>query len=140
MRTFNVGTFPETPAYPEGAECAVCVSALFGGVTPKYVEAHVDGVIDCPGGPVFDPNGVVLLTQNAACGWLGGKGGFAYNWILLVGQSIFRIESGLQTFFTAAPLIECVTEFTNLHTACTGGVVLGKDGTVEIFWGPTIGP
>lgn len=135
-----MGIDPENTDYEEGDECPLCVDVLFDGVTPKYVEAHVEGVEVCPGGPAFDPNGVWLLEQIAACQWLGGAGGFGFIWILNAGASSFTIVSGPVFLFAGTDANDCVDEFSNNIVACNIPFEAGKNGTVKMFWGPTIGP
>ncbi len=135
-----MGLDPENTDYEEGDACALCVDALFDGSTPKYVEAHVEGVEVCPGAPPVDPNGVHLLTQQLACAWAVTTAGLTYAWTLNVGQSIFSIFSGPVRFFSSTVAIACLDSFTNGFNACIPPLQLGKNGTVKLFWGPTIGP
>lgn len=135
-----MGTDPVTPAYDPGDDCNTCKDIIFNGITPLYVEAHVSGVEACPGGPAFDPNGVWLLTQVLECQWLGGAGGVGFNWILQLNSSIFTIVSGPAFFFSGTILSRCISTFTNDLVVCNVPATSGINGTVEVFWGPTIGP
>lgn len=125
--------------YEEGDECPLCAATLFGGVTPKYVEAHVVGVDVCPGGPAFDPNGTWRLEQIAPCQWLGGAAGWGFVWILNPGESSFTIVSGPVFLFAGISVSDCVDVFINQQFECDLPFTAGVGGTVDVFWGPTIG-
>lgn len=135
-----MGTDPETDDYEEGAECALCVDALFDGVTPKYVEVDVSGITKCPIAPNDPPNGTFLLTQTAACRWQFLTDDFvAFIWELNAGNSIFSILRLGFIWFTATVADDCIDAFAN-QNVCGVGPVYGENGYALCYWGPTIGP
>lgn len=135
-----MGTDPETDDYESGLECALCVDELFDGLTPKYVEADVSGVVMCAGVPQPDPNGTFLLTQVLACRWELVGPVWRYRWTLAVGVSVFEIQAGPSFCFTSSPAFECFDTFVNSLIACSPPFVIGHSGYVLCYWGPTIGP
>lgn len=134
-----MGTPPDDPKYEPGDECPTCNISLFGGVTPKYVEAELIGVTQCPAFPAIPPNGIYLLTQSAPCIWQAAVGIWLMRWSLLEISSGFRINSHPFEAFFHFPLIVCHHQFTNQRLVC-GGTNAGVGGFANIFWGPTIGP
>lgn len=135
-----MGTDPVTPTYDPGADCNTCKDIIFDGVTPLYVEAHVDGIAACPGIPFALPNGVFLLTQTVPCTWIFNDGaGTAWQWILNPADSRFLIT--FVGFFWFVHIIAGVCNFTFTNTnVCGVALAIGLGGTVEVFWGPTIDP
>lgn len=135
-----MGLPPELPDYTPGVACPSCEATLFGGVTPLYVEAHVQGVIECPGLPT-GVNGVILLTQGGPpCNWVFNTPAIFWRWTIGPAGSEFAISTGGALYFTDPSGVNCRTTFTNTSPGCVPFVFAGHGGTVEVFWGPTIGP
>lgn len=135
-----MGTKPPTPTFEPGVACAQCEATMFGGVTPKYVEANVQGIVKCPGVMIDPPAGVFLLTQQAApCFWLYLIPGFFIEYRLQAGTATILIWEAGFWWFSAGPGAPCLSSFVN-NQVCGTPPWIGESGTVEIFWGPTIGP
>ena len=135
-----MGTDPENPNYPPGVDCLICQATLFDGVTPKYVEAHFEGIVDCPAAPPRFRNGVFLLTQTGVtCQWVYLENPWAIEWRLTGSGSLLRISITSVIWFLDDTIVTCQTVFTN-STICGIGFNVGTGGTGKIFWGPTIGP
>lgn len=135
-----MGLDPEFDEYEEGDECPSCVDILFDGVTPKYVEADISGIIKCPMVIPDPPNGTVLLTQTVPCTWKTVVGINFYEWILGPASSMFTIYSA-PTFvwFVHIRALLCCDAFVNSNVCGVGGA-MGDSGYATIWWGPTIGP
>ena len=135
-----MGTDPETDDYEEGVECPLCVDLLFGGVTPKYVEADITGIVKCPGTPIEPPNGTFLLTQTVLpCVWEYVDVPLVIRWRLLADRSIFDVR-WFEAFWFFNRIDEiCFDAFVN-ENVCDGVQIAGQDGYALIWWGPTIGP
>lgn len=134
-----MGTKPPTPTFEPGVPCIQCEATLFGGVTPKYIEALIQGITTCPTAPPA-PNGVSLLTQFTPCFWAGADGGYSISMQYLPGQSVFNINIGVFKSFSSMIMLNCQTLFANQNPPCGVFPAIGTGGTAEIFWGPTIGP
>lgn len=134
-----MGTDPETSDYDPGNDCTVCVDVLFDGVTPKYVEADVVGIVKCIGVPDDPPSGTFLLTQAVlACLWQYTENGLFINWELRAGSSILTVGVPGFRWFHATVFEICWDAFVN-QNVCGAGPVIGEDGYVTLWWGPTIG-
>ncbi len=135
-----MGLDPEFPNYEAGVDCAVCKSVIFNEVTPKYIEANVQGVLPCPTPPLVFTNGVYQLPQTAPCLWnliLPGLINVAYQ--LNIGSSTFSVTAPPFIFFVEQIFVNCQTSFTNTAVCGVGGAI-ASGGTAEVFWGPTIDP
>ncbi len=135
-----MGIDPENPDYEPGDECPRCVDVLFDGVTPKYVEADIVDIEDCPAsGILVPPNGTYLLTQFAPCEWRYFVDNLLIGWKLEIGQSRLFIGFNPGEWFFALVAHECIDAFAN-ELNCGPGNVFGEKGYVTLWWGPTIGP
>jgi len=129
----------EYPDYPEGDECALCVDVLFGGVTPEFVIAIVQGLEKCLPYPAWapePPNGTFKLTQTAPCTWQFTRADtVSFIWQLTAGHSIFSILFPGFIFFTSDIPSNCYDAFPNSNV-CGVGPVLCESGYVTCWWGP----
>lgn len=134
-----MGISPGGGTYEAGIGCVQCGAVLFGGSTPKYIEANVLNVITCPGRPNF-VNGAYLLTQTGvACRWEYVDGLWRIGLSFEAGGSNFAIVNFLSPYFNDPSIIACRDTFTNQRPiTCLGGSG-GHSGTADIFWGPGIG-
>lgn len=135
-----MGLSPTDPTYAVGDRCGECEDTLFGGTTPKYVFANCLDIVPCPGYVQWSGNQLVLLTQVMPCAWTGAAGVFILYWFLNVAETRFKIIGPDGVVFLRVYQIGCIDFFTNVHEACGGFMFSGAEGTVEIWWGPTIGP
>lgn len=135
-----MGLDPKHPDYEPGNQCNVCKDILFAGVTPKYVEADVSGINPCPGIEDPAPNGTFLLTQGVnPCFWQYTTNGLFINWELRIDRSILSIGVLGLWWFRAIVEDTCFDAFVNVNV-CGEGPVIGENGYVLLYWGPTIGP
>lgn len=135
-----MGTAPDNDDYDSGDDCAICLDVLFDGVTPKYVEADVFGVVKCPMAFGDPPAGTFLLTQTAPCSWMylfDGK--YSLSWDLRPHDSTFIITFPGFFWFLSIVLEPCFDAFVN-QNVCGVGPTFGENGYVTLWWGPTIGP
>ena len=133
-----MGTSPITDSYVPGVDCPVCNLPAFGGIIPRYIEVHLEGMFICPGLPQAPPNGVYLLTQIAPCDWTFNDGFWDFKYKLIVGNSNFTIFTHPWEAFFASVDIECLVSFNNERLIC-GMENRATGGTASMFWGPTIG-
>lgn len=136
-----MGTDPATPDYEPGKRCPTCEDTLFGGVTPKYVEARFVGIVCCPGIPGPAPNRVFLLEQNAVnpCQWDAGFPIDIFRWRLEAARSYLLLMEGGFNWFNSYPHLTCLDFFLN-ENVCSINLAVGFSGFAQVFWGPTIGP
>lgn len=135
-----MGLDPEYPDYEEGDECPLCVDLLFDGLTPKYVEADVSGIVACPLIPMSPPVGTFLLTQTYdPCKWEYMTPEFVITWGLEPDRSYLTIWVAGGKWFYSEVLDQCFDAFVN-ELDCSVGLTLGENGYVTLWWGPTIGP
>ncbi len=135
-----MGIDPESPNYPSDTVCSVCESVIFGGSTPIYVEAHIDGVVKCPGAIIEFRNGVFLLSNVLSpCRWSFVEGMWSVEWILTPTTSTLVVASTSIPWFKQTIVAACQTQFVNANV-CGFGFAVGSGGTGEVFWGPTIDP
>lgn len=135
-----MGLPPDHPDYEPGEDCLWCHDVLFGGVTPKYVEADVSGIVKCPGVVLEPPQGTFLLTQKVnPCFWRYEAIGFFIEWWLEQNRSSVLIWEAGFWWFSAGPEHACFDAFVN-NNICNGPPAIGEDGYVLLYWGPTIGP
>lgn len=135
-----MGLDPENDDFDAGVRCGYCEDGVFGGTTPKYLEAHFVNIAACPGAPTGPPNRVFLLEQTILpCTWLYQVGSWQVHLIYTATESFLRIMFDQKTWFYALPQLQCVLRFTN-ELACNGIAIAGFDGIGAIVWGPTIGP
>lgn len=135
-----MGTDPSTDDYEPGIQCPLCKDVLFDGITPKYVEADIFGIIQCPGKPAVPTNGTCLLTQTFACRWFGLYEGWDVTWNLAGLASGLDISQVLLRAFVGFVADDCIDAFVNVQVDCVAPFNCGRDGYVTLWWGPTIGP
>ncbi|MBA7699059.1 hypothetical protein ES703_107744 [subsurface metagenome] len=134
-----MGLDPEHPNYEPGIECPLCVDLLFNGLTPKYVEADIFGIDQCPAMDPVPGDSTVLLTQDIACRWIHDGPPWSFVWELTPGQSLFTVTWAMQFAFQRIVADNCIDAFVNANDHC-GFPVAGINGYVTCWWGPTIGP
>lgn len=135
-----MGTDPTNDDYDSDLECPLCVDLLFGGDTPKYVEADIFGIIQCPGKPAVPNDTTVLLTQTLPCQWEGATGVWSVTWRLLANDSRLIIATVVLSAFSSIIADDCIDAFVNQNVDCVPAGRCGRDGFVTLWWGPTIGP
>lgn len=137
-----MGLPPDDDSYPPGDECLVCVDELFGGVTPKYVNAIVHDLEKCLPFPVWaeePPDGVILLTQTTPCAWQFISPTFmSFAWSLEANRSNFAIIRLGFKYFESHVADKCYDAFPN-ELVCGEGPHLTEGGYVTCWWGPGIG-
>lgn len=135
-----VGTKPITNDYETGNVCGNCSGSLFTAGTPKYIEAHLDNIIACPGAPwTFTQKTIVLTQGSGSCGWGWTDGTWSAQYLLTATHSNFQVGRTSFLWFFALVATPCLTGFTN-QNVCGVGFALGAGGTADIYFGPTIGP
>ncbi len=135
-----MGIDPGNDDYPSVLACSHCDLPAFGGNTPEFIEAIVEGVTICPGFAGSSPNGIFLLTQVAACTWEVFAIGYLFRLILSVANSTFVIQTGVSIVFNAGTGSACGFSFSNINIVCSLPFAVGIGGSAEMFWGPGIEP
>ena len=127
-------------SYPAGTDNVTCNLSLFGGITPEFVEARVEGIAKCPLAPLDPPDGTFLLTQVPSTdNWQLFDGTFLFEWAVRSDRTRFFIFAGGFNYFGAQIMTTCITQMSS-GRICGGVSQAGAGGTVELFWGPTIEP
>lgn len=135
-----MGIDPTEETYTEADDDGRCHFDLFDGRTPKYIEAHVSGIIKCPVATSGPPNGTFILTEHAPNKYSYEASQAYYFLEFDAGHTDFWITSlpGLADFFLGAG-DECDDEIANGLSDCTPPN-WGHSGNVKLFWGPGISP
>lgn len=135
-----MGLDPENDNFEIGNRCGFCEDSIFGGSTPKWVEAHFVNIAKCPLGIGTPPNQVFLLEQTAApCFWRVVIGFVIVEFRLFAANSLLQIIDFNNFWFFSFPANTCVLRFNNQVT-CGAPQAYGTGGIGAIVWGPTIGP
>ena len=137
-----MGTKPITPTFETGDDCELCGCPDLGENTPRYIEAHISGIVDCPGAILPAPDGVYLLEQFNVRPCIWGTNIGIQSIILNYENedSIFEIQvTNNILWFQHQTGLKCSSSFINQLVLC-GGDIQATGGTVTVFWGPTIGP
>ena len=135
-----MGIPPDNKDYEDGNDCTHCGADLFDGVTPKYIEVHVEGVNVCPGFPANNVNGVKLLTQHTiACDYRLFVAPNFYQIVFSAANTHFHIIATGVWLFIGNTLSKCNTLVIN-DNVCGLPNNGAAGGTAEFFWGPSIGP
>ncbi len=134
-----MGMDPDDPDYEAGDPCIACEDSLFGGVTPKYVWLHLQGMQACPLQTFFTPNGSFRLQKILGiCEWRAFITGshFAVWQISPVSRMVVQEQgTGLPHFRYINGLATCEDSFSNQQVVC-GGINMSIGGTALITWGP----
>ena len=135
-----MGIDPEEDAYAEAANISYCVTALFEGRTPRYIEVHISGVVLCPIATTPNPNGTFILTQFNDIFWNYEDDDRFMQLELHQTSTVFVIagKPGLQFLFYGVD-VACVDHIDNDQVDCLGGRY-GHSGSVKCYWGPGISP
>lgn len=135
-----MGLDPENDNFEGGVRCDFCEDSVFGGKTPKYLEAHFVNIAKCPGATTEPPNRVFLLEQTPVpCTWVFNDFVYLVTLQFTAVGSVLGLFELPKSWFRSIPALQCVLRFTN-ELACNGIAIAGTGGIGAIIWGPTIGP
>jgi len=129
-----------TELYTEAEWPGLCEIDLFDGRTPKYIEAHLAGIILCPIATTPDPNGTYILTNFAAGRYRSDNPNLYLEVWFQDPQTFYNAFGfpGAQDFFRANAA-RCTDHADNERVDCSPGN-WGYSGTIDLFWGPGISP
>lgn len=136
-----MGLDPNDDSYEPGNACGRCHNVIFDGVTPKYIQAVITGIVKCPLAPTEAPNGTYVLEQQAdSCLWIFTNPikGYICQLQFHAGGTGFGFHEVHGHWFNASPVNQCDDLFVN-ENVCGPGHIWGVSGTAKVFWGPGIG-
>jgi hypothetical protein len=126
----------------KGFYCAHC----FPTGAPKYIQITVSGVLQCVGYP-WDPNGIYLLQNIAACQWRYQSGNVRVSlWLNSFFEGAWHssiiVENFLYDgqFFASLEAPCCYTHNNRWVEAQCGLGAAGYGGIAICNWGPGIDP
>ena len=134
-----MGLDPGFPIYDAGTNCTFCEDVLFGGVTPKYIQAFFSDVVSCPGFVIGPPDGAFLMTQQIPCRWIHTGVTYLITLEFTATNSVFSCRSGSLVFYQANMVALCDETLGNILT-CGPPLVQSSGGAVVFNWGPDIHP